>query len=79
MKEGWRMGQCHKNGMTLVAPCSQARPGCLWGSRDPTSGISLTSQEIPGRAAVRVKPTLTHHRWGSGEEAAAASSPKSPQ
>lgn len=79
MKEGWHMGQCHKNGMTLVAPHSQAHPGYLWGSRDPTSGISLTCQEIWGRAAVRVKPTLTHHRWGSAEEEAAASSPKTQQ
>lgn len=73
------MGHCHKNGMTLVAPYSQAHPDYLWGSRDPTSRISWTSQEIPGRTGVRAKPTLTHHHWGSAEEEVAASSPKTQQ
>lgn len=73
------MGQCHKKGMKLVGPYSQAHPGYLWGSRGPTSRMSLTSRETPGRAAVRLKPTLTHHRWGSAEEEAPASSPGTPQ
>jgi len=79
MKEGWHMRQSHKNGMMLVAPYSQAHPGYLWGSRDPTSVISLASQEIPGRTAVRAKTTLTHHHWGSTQEEAAASFPRTQQ
>ena len=66
MKEGWHMRQCHKNGMTLVALYSQVHPGYLRGSREPTSGIFLTSQESSCRSEAHSDPPWLGKCGGGG-------------